>query len=603
LHTFLVVARKPGRVLPRQVRGLLASDDVSVLWFEPEAHVCWSSDAGNLHFAGWQTSSRLLEIGSYWHVANGAVAAFSGRPFPIEGAWNRGASWAAQLSRRFERLPLADSRERYRGVFTLASLTSAGDGAIATDPLGLGLIFFAETDEFAAFSNRAAVCASAIAPQSASPPRDPVAAGWLAYCGFILGEVSGFQGVRAMPQGAWIEFDGSGGFVLREPASAPWRFASPEAAADPDELIELVHDDIVAALRAAVSVPGPHTADITGGKDSRLILALLVSEGLADEVQFQTIGEGSLADVRIATNTTQRLGLKHHTHARLLLEAAQFEERLRVHVFQTSGMLGADDLIGRVFPAEHLHIAGACGEALRTNYPAYRDIRDARHALRAFGAGMHFDTLKLLKPEWRMKYDRWAADAFLALPWDVDEPVDLIDVFYLRQRLRRWLGPQQELNFSNLVLPLYSVTGIRAAFAIGASKRRAEFIPLELMRRYGADLLELPLASGSWGSEWAARPPRDPSTEPPSRAPDQRDAGTRAWQAQVLHRNREVLRNLLPSEPQHPALALFDRAAMASAIDRVGSLTLHERIQLYGAITATIWLGREESVWRLEAGW
>jgi hypothetical protein len=600
MHTFLLVARKPGGTLPVRVLELLACDDPGALWFVPESHMSWSNTSGDVHFASWQAGSSMLEAGSYWHLADAGVTAFSGRPFPVDGAWDRGESWAAQLARRFERHPLVASRENYRGIFTLISLASQAGGAIASDPLGLGLLFFGETDDFTAISNRAAVCAQALAPTGGPPSRDQVAAGWLAYCGYVLGNATGFQGVHALPQGSWVEVGPSGEVAVHESHSAPWRFDSSDQNPEPSELIESVHDDIAAALRAACAAPGPHTADITGGKDSRLILSLLVAEGLADEVEFQTIGDRAQPDVRVALEAAQHLGLRHRTHPPLPLGEANFEEQLRIHTFQTSGMLGASDLIGRSFPIEHLHISGACGEMLRTNYPAYRDIRDSDHMLGAFQAGMHFDTLGLLKPELRAQYNRWAADEFLALPWEVDEALDLIDIFYLRQRLRRWLGAEQEMNFSNRFFPLYSLEGVHAAFEIGASKRRAEFIPLELMRRYGGDLLDLPLASGRWTGESGAQPLKDRETDPARRAREQREAEQRKWQAQALRENQQIFRKLLPADQDHPVFDLFDRGAIAGAIEQAGELTLHGRIQLYGAMTAIVWLSGDELPWRVD---
>jgi hypothetical protein len=592
VHSYLIVVQKPGGVLPRKLGDLLDATDVADLWFEPESHLSWSSEGGDVRFAGWQSTSLSTGVTSYWEASEAGLTAFSGRPFPAHGPWETRDAWAAQLSRHFEELPLAQSREAYRGIFTLISLDRQGAGTLLADPLGLGLLFFSETDGFAAFSNRAALCARAITAEGL-PRRDPVAAGWLAYHGYVLGNATGFQGVSVLPEGCWIELDPSVGYVRHDSESAPWRFPSPGPASDPNQLIAAVRDDIANTLRGAVAVPGPHLADITGGKDSRVILSLLISEGLASEVEFQTVGDQASADVRLALQAVNRLGLKHRTHPPLPLEGANFEQQIRIHAFQTSGTLGASDLIGRSFPMEHLHISGACGEILRTNYPAYRDIRDSQHMLRAFMAGMHFDTLGLIKPERRLEYDRWAADALIALPWEVDEPLDLIDIFYLRQRLRRWLGAEQELNFANRVFPLYSLVGVRAAFAVGAERRRAEFIPLQLLRRYGSELLELPLASGGWGRALAQEP------NPDSARRQQRDAERRKWQAKALRENQEVFRKLLPSDADHPAFELLDRAAIASAIEQAESLTLHGRIQLYGAMTAIVWLGGGDLPWRV----
>jgi hypothetical protein len=605
VHTFIVVARKPGKMIPAHVLELLRRPDLRELAFEPESHVCWSNSTGDVHFGGWQAATDVFEMGSHWRVDEHGLTAFSGRPFLLDRGWTAGDSWAAQLSRELRRRALPEGRESLRGVFSAVCLGSTGGGCVVSDALGLGLVYVAHADDFSVLSNRAALAARAVAEPGRSPRRDPVAVGWLVHTGYIIGDATGFEGVRTIPQGACAELDPELGLVVIEPPHPPWTFPDNETATDLDRLMQTVRDDIASALRAAVELPASQRrADITGGKDSRLILAALISEGLVDSVDFYTFGAPSLPDVIVGKDVAKRFGLSHQAQTPQPLTEEDFDQRLRIHVFQTSGMLGAWDMKSPIPVATSVHIAGTCGEILRTNFPGYRDITSADHMLRAFQAGMPFDTLGLLKPELRAYYDEEATSSLLAGPWDGNEPLDLIDVFYLKNRLRRWFGTDQEIDCWNRVFPLYSLVGVRAAFAIGPSRRRNDFIPFEVMRRCSAELTKVPLAKGRWDEELirdlpdaeefrAIHPPEVPPTSSDGRATP------REWQAERLERNRDVLERVLGGDPQHPVFELIDRDAAVSAIDSIRELSANDRIQLYGAATAAIWLGEGEAEWRV----
>jgi hypothetical protein len=72
----------------------------------------------------------------------------------------------------------------------------------------------------------------------------------------------------------------------------------------------------------------------------------------------------------------------------------------------------------------------------------------------------------------------------------------------------------------------------------------------------------------------------------------------RAWQAAVLEDNADVFRKFLVTDPDHPLYTLIDRDAAVAAVDGIRDLKLMQRIQLFGAVTAAIWLGGDELSWR-----
>ena len=253
---YTLIVRKSGGRVPSHVLSLTDREDLADLPFEPESHLRWSSDTGDVIFAGWQTATRVFGVGSYWHLdAENRLTAFSGRLLPSAQSWATDRSWAEQLAELLAHRPLDEPAESLRGIFTAVSLTSDGRGALITDPLGLGIVYRAETSDFTVFSNRAALAARMIGPAGRDPARDPLGVGWLVHSGFIVGDATGFEGVRAVPQGSWIDLPPQGEPVIRERSRAPWRFSDDELELDPKELASLVREDITAALRAMVETP------------------------------------------------------------------------------------------------------------------------------------------------------------------------------------------------------------------------------------------------------------------------------------------------------------------------------------------------------------
>lgn len=55
-----------------------------------------------------------------------------------------------------------------------------------------------------------------------------------------------------------------------------------------------------------------------------------------------------------------------------------------------------------------------------------------------------------------------------------------------------------------------------------------------------------------------------------------------------------IMREFLRHDPLNPVFDIIDPVATHGALDRFSSLAETEKMQLYGALTAAIWLGRYE---------
>jgi hypothetical protein len=644
--TFAVVASRTGRPLdpsaldPFEARGCLE------LPFPPDRQVTWTNGPGTIWFAGWQAPSRSGCQELRWHVDAEGLTAFAGRVWPRRDGWSGAASVATQLARYLRERPLVGNADELAGVYIVASMASEGPCFLAADPVGEGLLYWGHGPEVVVFSTRAAVAASVLAAATGTAPRrDALGTGWLAYVGVPMGPRTGFEQVSLVPDAAVVEIDPRGPTSLHRSPRPPWRLRADELAADPYAALEEIQAEMTTAIRMALRDPGTQgSLGLTGGKDSRLILALLLAEDLASDLQFETLGADDLPDVVIARQLAATFDLRHVTSPRFaerwawrqqLIDAFREGElgqcpmreiTFRITAWATSGMTNAGEPhLGRLPPDDSVLLSGLFGESLRTNYPASIRFRSKEQASR-FPDNLMPGSVGILNREAVARYRAEMHELLFEDATVEDSPQDVIDTFYLRQRVRHWQGTTLEVDSENRVFPLYSITAMRLAFAIGAENRHAQWIHHHLMRRACEPLLHVPFATGGWPPGASAElvtarryddpvPPRPPQerarddlhrrladirrTLGPPPAPTVRTVA-REHRAKERRTDVEVMRRLFGHDPANPAFELIDARAVSRALDRFDRLSEGQRLQLYGALTAVIWLGGHEVALPLE---
>jgi hypothetical protein len=459
--------------------------------------------------------------------------------------------------------------------------------------------------------------------------RDALGACWLAYTGsFVVGQASGFETVQSVPAEAAVVIDPEHGARLSKLSWVPWRFDEiPERSTD--ELVAEVHDDIATSIEAAHSMPAPdHVTDLTGGKDSRLILAVILEAGESHDFRFRTMGADDLPDVVVAKRLAEAYHLDHsvghdqqelerqHARMRAMHElndgTATWEElRSRVHVGTWAGMRSVGNLMAGGPPyGDRSVLSGACGEALRTNYPGSVRIGSPSHLDRAVDGLFHFGEADIIQRDARDFYDAELRRVLYEHACAGDAPPDVVDIFYLRNRLRRWFGTTRELDETNTVCPLYTSFGIRTAFALGTHERRAERLHYEIMRRSCASLVNASFHNCAWSADLQSPAPARPSAErpqfswppeaharhpqpEPSLAPP--PARTRRDFVSDTQLRREApmvaLMSTVFADPANPVFTVLDQAAVLGAVERFAELSVPAKDQVYGALTAAMWLG------------
>jgi hypothetical protein len=631
--TYAIAVARSGGVVPTSALTLLRNRSPAELPFHACQHLFWTNPSGSVAFAGWQDTLDDCGIGSRWHHTPDRVTAFTGWMWPRGRPWPGDRPWAAQLAEHLSTHPLEQGTDGFLGVFTALSLGRDGRGAVASDPLGIGLMYMAEGPELTVLSSRANLAARLLTAKStASPPRDTLGTCWLAYSPYPIGTRTSFEGVEVAPAGAAAEIDPAYGIRLRRTAVPPWRGRPPSD--EREALVGELRADIATSIRAALNLRvGRHLANLTGGKDSRLVLAVLLDEGLADEFEFRTWGSADLPDVLIARQIAATFGLRHEVRrtdedlresraarAAALRDAGYGEVPRREMVFRVTagswfGMRNVSEP-GSASPprGERVLLSGLFGETLRTNFPQTGWLKSMPQ-LEAFPReGLGFGSAGILRPEAKAYYDEEARRAVLDEFTEGDGPQDAVDAFYIRHRLRRWSGTGLEIDQRNRVFPLYSHAGLRAAFGIGAQDRHAEWIHFEIMHRACEPLARLPFDKGGWDkrlhsgssspdpqAEAAPAPsgPARPSVQsvPPS---DSRQRTGRGPRTRTVRRDRrqkaestdlEIMRRYLLDDRSNPVFDIVDPDATAAVLDRFTELRDSTKLQLFGALTAAMWLG------------
>jgi hypothetical protein len=625
LLTFAIVVSRTGRPLERWALDLFEARARAEVVFPPDRHTTWTNDRRTVWFAGWQAAGRRGPLEPCWHLEGADLTVVAGRAWPRGDGWSGTAPVVAQLAGHLRAQPLVGGAEALAGTYVVASMAAQKPTAVATDPVGIRPLYWGRSAEVVVLSTRAAVAASVLAAATGTVPRrDALGAGWLAYAGDAIGARTGYERIALVPDGAVVEIDPMGAIHLHRPTRPVWRLHADELAAGACTALDDVHTEMTAAIQTALRDPETDgCVGLTGGKDSRLVLALLLADGRASDLEYQTIGGDDLPDVVAARQIASTFNLRHVTNPGVaerrawrqrvdeairsedLAHCASREITFRVTASVTAGTRNVGEPhLGRLPPEHTVLLSGLVGEALRTNYPDTTRMRSKEQASR-FPDHLKAGSIGILDREVAAWYRAELHELLFEGATDDDSPQDVIDSFYLRQRMRRWLGGTQEIDSHDRVFPLYSLTAIRLAFGIGAENRHAEWIHYHLMRAACEPLLHLPFTNSEWplGADGELVPPTRhqealPPVPPPSRWSAPRPPKFRSAQREHLAKERsddvEIMRRMFRHDPGNPAFELIDAGAAQRALDRFDALSERQRFQLYGALSAVIWLGGHE---------
>jgi hypothetical protein len=276
---------------------------------------------------------------------------------------------------------------------------------------------------------------------------------------------------------------------------------------DADRAAEL----LVASVRALADWPGrPSVVPVTGGRDSRLVLAAAMRAGV--EFEANTGGDGSAPDVRIGRRLAELAGVRHSLIADDPHGSVWSDWRRGARLLAASqgGAATLADAAGfpmgpRAGPLPLWH-SGQGGEIARAYYGTGDGLdRDGlvERLTRAF-LGRRPGRADVLADGARVSVrDRIAAWVDEQLAAGV-APSDVPDAFYLTRRMGAWAGPTHGAveYVRDTTSPLWSARLLPDLLGLPAPERARHMFHLRVLERLAPRLVDVPFEDGR---PWPAR--------------------------------------------------------------------------------------------------
>ena len=482
-----------------------------------------------------------------------------------------------------------------QGVYAALALRPDGSGSVWNDPLGFRCLYIGESaDEFVVGTR-----ASLVALASGAASKDLTHAAWLAALGHWVGESTGYAGIRVLAPGTTVVIDPPRA-TLRQ-RDLPWTDLGSRPHTDPDGLYEATIAELTTTMQALAAEPRRPVIGLTGGRDSRVLLAIALAANIEHRFDYLTVGPPNLPDVVVASELADRFGLAHRVEFLELLDTTPFAERATWFARATAGMVNVFDT--RAAPTRnHLLVTGVCGELLRTSeqVPVHSaDRPGVEHHFRK----ERFNTLGLVVPDVFDQLHRELWEAVFSTPDSIGlDPLDLAQRHGVIEKMRLVrLGPSTELPATRTVQPLNSSTAARAAMTLGGARRQSGVFDAELMRRTCPDLIDHRFAGQPWDENVRSHltamghVDRTPRARSPRRPRGVARAAPPVNQTlmQSLSAGGDRVDHLHAAfaERARHAWDVLDRAAALAALARYDTLNGSERMCLFGAATAISWLG------------
>ena len=512
--------------------------------------------------------------------------------------------------------------DRLTGHYAKVELDRSGLGTVRRDPYGLHPLYIGRVRDITLIANRPHLVAVEIERLTGkSAARDQHFAAWLAFCGYPIGDRTGYEDVRCVPFGATMRIDPDRGARFSF-TDAPWLLPAMDI---DDSWIDRIECELIANLRAAVRAMG-HTPrlQLTGGRDSRLVLALAVRAGLLQDVEIVTHGKAETPDVIVAKDLATSLGFRH-----TLLkwdDGVVYRHQLCSHVGRVAGAVGCTDSSISLSKDGRIALSGILGETLRTNLPTRAGYQDLHSVVTGYMAGPS-GKAGILQQD---AYTAALTDGIQNLLEPAEQmarPEDLFDAYYLQHRVRRWLSARPE-RFADEFFPLYYPPATELAFQMDWRDRVAGRIHNAIIDRAGRLISEPPYykPGGLYKPATTSLPLRKGRRKRTTKYPhdtaggyrqllDKKNfdelilehvenafnnpkppaaiSGTGATNPSLIER-QTAYRDLIAARDNNPVFSIVDRERLIDAVNRLPTMNTYVALQVHGAMTGVIWLGRLE---------
>ena len=274
-----------------------------------------------------------------------------------------------------------------------------------------------------------------------------------------------------------------------------------------------VYDEIAEAFVKGLKPLKRHEtvlhAGLTGGKDSRLIVAALQHVGAP--FRTHTSGYPEHPDVVVAQRIAKMLNVPHTVNTPTSTSDSDQEyvthdvfQRTRDTLFVTDGMMYAYENISRPrdFNPNAVKLGGHGGELLRGGFSRNLNRHHEENMMNFFRKKfMKYNDM--LRPEARKLYEKEIFDWIDLQREKHLKPMEILDKYYLYYRAGRWSAAARAAYTmeSYLYQPFFDHRLVQLIQQIPAEQRVNEELIYNLLQRLAPELVDVPFAGDRWKFE------------------------------------------------------------------------------------------------------
>ncbi len=330
--------------------------------------------------------------------------------------------------------------------------------------------------------------------------------------------------------------------------------------------------------------------NLSGGKDSRLLLTLFQNAGLMNyHSHVLTLGEETDAEVEAARQITTHYALEHKVIPRGVTTNVFFE-RLPLHIYQLEGEINCRVLHGNYLSRRKILFTGH-ELGIREAFADTEKIHNENDLNNYLATRMPFDPIGFLnKNSISSMYDTLNDIVQDAINWNV-HPSDFLTWFNVLGRGSRWLGKLTSMSspsglYSNL---LCAQPIVKAGINMGVANRKRELLHFALMSSIDKEIIKYPFYNQEWDNDiveefkYEFKFPEKHITSNTIRKAD-----TMWWDDIYLDNHKATIKRIICGA-RHPDLDLYiDYNKLFNYIDKVDMPSARAMLQIYSVISANL---------------
>jgi asparagine synthase (glutamine-hydrolysing) len=465
---------------------------------DPETLWHHSSPCGTVFSASMHTAEQASTPRRYIMEDEKQVVLYSGLPINPNGDFL--AHDAKALSAHWERL--TDSLEG--AYFIVRAIDTPPTIELQTDILGLEHVFYFRKKDLWLLSNSVQLIEKISKPR----PLDPVGVSLFLSMGWAGGDHTLRSGIKVVPAGQrWI-WQKNDTEPKRQSYYSPARLASRLPKKQTKVTLHKLADNLIQLLNRLGQSFETLISALTGGKDSRLLAALLIRAGVP--VQYYTQGDPSGVDAQIAKIIATNFDLSYQIKSIRASDVIRdWEKGCTQIVRQTDGMrplqLMPSVLAFQVPRVNQLNVrlTGAGGEIARGYYDNSH-LYFGKHNVEAVKNFLIKKTIKNYRGTIRQRgiaLSRDYVSHFVNQCVDNGfEPLNIPDAFYTYQRVGRRVGGNWRASMSirDSFSPYCTRAFIEMSFSIPPLQRHTEPLHYSLIHLLSPELHKIPFTKDAW---------------------------------------------------------------------------------------------------------